>query len=68
MDKKEFDLMVKQMHEQGLDDDKIMKVLYESFITNKCDIEDYETMVNWLGYELNDSFFKDHGLKRQRRK
>ena len=64
MEKKEFDLLVKQMREQGLDDDKIMEFLYELFITHKCDIEDYEIMVNWLGYELNDTFFEMHGLKR----
>ena len=64
MDKKEFNLLVKQLHQQGLDDDQIMKVLYESYATNKCSLEDYEIMVNWMGYELTDGFYKAHGLKR----
>lgn len=68
MTKQQFDQMVKQMHECGLDDDKIMKVLYETFISHKCDIDDYELMINWLGYELSDEFYKAHGLKRKKRK
>lgn len=64
MTKKEFDAMVKQMHQQGLDDDMIMKILYEAFITNKCNFDDYELMVNWLGYELTDDFLKAHNIKR----
>lgn len=65
MDKKEFDLLVKQMHEQGLDNDKIMKVLYETFVSHKCSLEDYEIMVQWLGYNLTDEFYKDHDIKRK---
>ena len=64
MDKKEFNLLVKQLHQQGLDDDQIMKVLYKSYATNKCSLEDYEIMVNWMGYELTDDFYKANGLKR----
>lgn len=64
MTKKEFDAMVKQMRQQGLDDDMIMKILYEAFITNKCNFDDYELMVNWLGYELTDDFLKAHNIKR----
>lgn len=65
MTKKEFDAMVKQMHQQGLDDDMIMKILYETFATKKCSFEDYELMVNWLGYELTDDFLKAHNIKRK---
>lgn len=64
MTKKEFDLMVKQMHKQGLDNDKIMRILYETFATNKCSLEDYELMVNWLGYELTEDFYKAHNIKK----
>ena len=42
MDKKEFDLLVSQMRGQGLDDDKIMHVLYQVFLRGDCDIKDYE--------------------------
>ena len=66
MTKQEFDVMVEQMHQQGLDDDKIMRILYETFVTNKCSFEDYELMVNWLGYELTDEFHKAHNIKRKR--
>lgn len=65
MDKNEFDLLVLQMRSQGLGDDKIMHVLYQVFLRGDCDIKDYELMVNWLGYSLNDEFYKDHGLKRK---
>lgn len=68
MTKQEFEQMVNQMHKYGFDDDKIMNVLYEAFISHKCDIDDYELMVNWLGYELSDEFYKHHGLKRKKRK
>lgn len=64
MDKKEFDLLVKQLHEQGLNDDQIMKILYETFMTKKCDLADYELMVGWLGYTLTDDFYKAHGIKK----
>ncbi len=66
MDKKEFDLLIKQLREQGLDNDKIMKVLYETFASHKCSLEDYEIMVQWLGYNLTDEFYKMHGLKRNK--
>lgn len=56
--------MVKEMHQQGLDDDMIMKILYETFATKKCSFEDYELIVNWLGYKLTDDFLKTHNIKR----
>ena len=65
MDKKEFDLLVSQMRSQGLDDEKIMHVLYQVFLRGDCDIKDYELMVNWLGYSLSDEFYKYHELKRK---
>ena len=64
MTKQEFEEMVKQMHKQGLNDDQIMRILYETFITDKCSFEDYELMVNWLGYELTEDFLKAHNIKK----
>lgn len=64
MTKQQFDMMVSQMHQQGLTDDNIMRILYETFMNKKCSLEDYEMMVSWLGYNLSDEFYKDHGLKR----
>lgn len=66
MTKQEFDAMVEQMHQQGLGDDMIMRTLYETFIINKCSFEDYELMVNWLGFELTEEFHKTHNIKRKR--
>lgn len=66
MTKNEFEFMVKQMHSQGLDDDAIMKILYQTFINKKCDFEDYELMVNRLGYTLTDDFLKFHNIKRNK--
>ena len=62
MTKKEFDEMVRQMHKQGLNDDNIMGILIETFETKKCDINDLELMVSWLGYHLTDDFYKAHKL------
>ena len=64
MTKKEFDQMVKQMHEQGLSDDDIMEILYETFMSKECDLKDFEVMSGWLGYELTDEFYKEHGVDR----
>lgn len=64
MTKDEFDSMVAQMHKQGLSDDQIMRILYETYATKKCDLADYELMVNWLGYQLTDDFNKDNGIKK----
>ncbi len=66
MTKKEFDAMVKEMHRQGLSDDDVMQVLYEAFMTHKCSLEDYEVMVNWLGYTITDDFYKDHNIKKKK--
>ena len=65
MDTEEFVLLVSQMRGQGLDDEKIMHVLYQVFLRGDCDIKDYELMVNWLGYSLSDEFYKYHELKRK---
>lgn len=67
MTKKEFDAMVKQMHQQGLDDEMIMRILYETFATKKSSFADYELMVNWLGYELTDDFYKAHNIKKKKK-
>ena len=64
MTKTEFDSMVSQMHKQGLSDDQIMGILIETYETKKCDIDDLEIMVSWLGYHLTDGFYKAHGLKK----
>ncbi len=68
MTKKEFDEMVRQMHKQGLNDDNIMGILIETFETKKCDINDLELMVSWLGYHLTDDFYKAHKLQKSIKK
>lgn len=67
MTKQQFDMMASQMHQQGLTDDNIMRILYETFMSKKCSLEDYEMMVSWLGYSLSDEFYKDHDIKRKRK-
>ena len=64
MDKDEFDQLVKDLHSAGLNEDQIMKVLYETYITEQCSLSDYEIMVHWLGYELTDEFYQAHGIKK----
>lgn len=66
MTEKEFRVMVDSMHHSGLSDDQIMGILIESFEQKKCDIDDLEIMVSWLGYSLMDDFYKDHGIKRNK--
>ena len=68
MDKKEFDFLVKRLHESGLNDDQIMHVFYDTFREGKCDLEDYEIMVAWLGYSLSDEFYEMHGLTRKHKR
>ena len=68
MNREQFDMMVKQMKQSGLNEDQIMKVLYEAFVTNKCSLEDYELMVSWMGYTLSSDFYKHHGINKGRRK
>lgn len=60
----EFKKMVDAFHKQGLNDDEIMEILYEVFMKKECDINDYALMVSWMGYELTDDFYKDHGIKK----
>lgn len=63
MDEKEFKMMVNEMHRQGMSDKDILMVMHEAFSRGKCTFEDFELMVNWLGYQLTDVFFKDHKIK-----
>lgn len=65
MDKKEFDELVRQLRKSGLTDDKIMRVLVETYESKNCDITDLEVMVSWLGYLLTDDFYKDHKIRKK---
>ena len=65
MDKNEFDYLINQMRQKGLNDDNILKILIRTFEQNKCDIDDLELMFFWMGYELNDRFYEDHNIKRK---
>lgn len=67
MDKKEFNALVGKMKKElGFNDDQIMETLYKTFESGQCEIEDYELMVGWLGYELTDDFYKEHHIKKKK--
>lgn len=68
MTKQEFDRMVESMMQSGLTKDNIMGVLIETFMEKKCDIDDLELMVGWLGYSLCDQFYEDNNIKRGKRR
>ena len=47
-----------KLHNEKWNDDKIMRFFVHLYETKECDIEDLETMAGWLGYTLNDEFYK----------
>lgn len=59
MDQKEFDQMVKQLRQQGLNDEDILNLFRRMLADQKIDLEDFETMVNWMGYELTKEFYQN---------
>lgn len=51
--------LIEQLKAQGLGEEEIMDVYYESFKEGKMDRKDLETLANALGYELTDDFKAD---------
>ena len=66
MDYNEFKELIARLRESGLNDDQIMNVLLKTYETKQCSLEDFEIMVSWLGYELNDIFYEIHGIRRKK--
>lgn len=64
MEYEEFKELHEELNKKGWDDDKIMKMFYDQFITGKIDQSDFEIMTHWMGLTLTDEFFIMHHLKR----
>ncbi|MCQ2776441.1 MAG: hypothetical protein MJ217_01795 [Bacilli bacterium] len=64
MTKSEFNNLINKLRDQNLTDEEIMNILFESFQTGVCSLEDLEKMVEWFGYSLTDEFYKENGIER----
>lgn len=56
MDNDEILSLIDQLKAQGLEEEQIMEVFYDTFKDGKMDREDLETLASALGYELDDDF------------
>ena len=66
MDYNEFKELIARLKESGLNDNQIMNVLLKAYETKQCSSEDFEIMVGWLGYELDDIFYEIYGIRRKK--
>jgi len=66
MKKEEFELLVKKMRDElKFSDEHILQTLIKVFEDGECNLEDLKLMVNWLGYNLTEEFYKDHGINKE---
>ena len=56
MNNEEIQSLIEQLKAQGLEDDEIMQVFYDTFTEGKMDRKDLETLAEAMGYELTDDF------------
>lgn len=56
MNAEEIKSLIEQLKAQGLDDEEIMTVFYETFTKGDMDRKDLETLAEAMGYELTDDF------------
>ena len=56
MDSEQIEALITQLKAQGLSEDEIMEVFYETFTSGKMDRKDLETLAEAMGYELTDDF------------
>lgn len=59
MNNEEIQSLIEQLKAQGLSEEEIMNVFYETFTQGKMDRKDLETLANAMGYELTDDFKND---------
>lgn len=56
MNAEEIQSLIEQLKAQGLDEEEIMTVFYETFTKGDMDRKDLETLAEAMGYELTDDF------------
>ena len=56
MNSEEIKSLIEQLKAQGLTEDEIMNVFYETFVKGDMDRKDLETLAEAMGYELTDDF------------
>lgn len=56
MNEEEIQSLIEQLKAQGLSEEEIMNVFYETFVQGKMDRKDLETLAEAMGYELTDDF------------
>ena len=56
MDSEQIKALIEQLKAQGLDEEEIMTVFYETFTKGEMDRKDLETLAEAMGYELTDDF------------
>ena len=56
MNNEEIMSLIEQLKAQGLSEDEIMDVFYQTFVEGKMDRKDLETLAEAMGYELTDDF------------
>ena len=59
MNSEEMRSLIEQLKAQGLSEDDIMEVFYETFTKGEMDRKDLETLAEAMGYELTDDFKED---------
>lgn len=53
---KEFNEFLDEMREKGYTDQMILIVLYSMYANNEFTTEEYENLINVMGYEFSDEF------------
>ena len=56
MNNEEIQSLIEQLKAQGLQEDEIMQVFYDTFKEGKMDRKDLEALAEAMGYELTDDF------------
>lgn len=53
---KEFNKFLDEMREKGYTDQMILIVLYSMYANHEFTTEEYENLINVMGYEFSDEF------------
>lgn len=59
MNEEQIKSLIEQLKAQGLTEDEIMDVFYQTFTEGKMDRKDLEVLTEAMGYELTDDFKED---------
>ena len=59
MNSEEIQSLIEQLKAQGLSEEDIMEIFFQTFTEGKMDRKDLETLADAMGYELTDEFKND---------